>query len=214
MLDRSRSAAYDPEMSIMQPAVAALAQQLALPDTVLARVIPERGAFEYASGTLEILVLVLTALGLATLVWVLLTVRKAVMRMEHSLKVIVDGAKPILVHATAVAQDTRKTVARLSEDVERVTDAAATVSEQLLDAAETTARRIDEVNAVLDVVQDELENVAISSVAAMKGVRVGATEMASALGNRNGRRKVSRSARARLEARRRQDALPDEVEPG
>ena len=219
LLDRPCSDAYDPAMIITHASTTPLLQAAAPPDTVVTRIVQDPRIFDYASGTLEIVVLLVGAIALGTLVWALVVLTQTVRRLEKTIKSLADDSRPILTHATAIANDARKTVASISDDVGRVSDAAAAESEQLLDAAEVTARRIDEVNAVIDVVQDELEQVAISSVAAMRGVKVGATEMASALGGRpNGRRRVPRSVREELAARRRAAELPeefpDEVEPG
>jgi methyl-accepting chemotaxis protein len=218
LLDHPCSDAYDHEMNIMPVSTTPLLQVTALPDTVLTKIVQDPSVFDYASGTLEILVLLVGAIALSTLVWSLIVFTRTIRRLEKTIKTMADDSRPILKHATAIADDARKTVASIREDVGRVTEAAALVSEQLLDAAEVTARRIDEVNAVIDVVQDELEQVAISSVAAMRGVKVGATEMASALGGRqNGRHRVPRSVREELASRRRAelpDEFPDEVEPG
>ena len=219
LLDHSCSDAYDPEMIITPVSTTPLLQATVLPDTVLAKVVTDPGFFDYASGTLEIVVLLVGSIALATMVWSLIVFTRAVRRFEKTMKTMADDSRPILRNATAIAEDARKTVAIVREDVGRVTEAAAMVSEQLLDAAEATARRIDEVNAVIDVVQGELEEVAISSVAAMRGVKVGASEMASALGGRpNGRHRVPRSVREELASRRKAaqlpDEFPDEVEPG
>jgi hypothetical protein len=195
-----------------------LLQAAARPDTVLTKIVQDPSFFDYASGSLEIVVLLVGAIALATLVWSLIVLTRAVRGLERTIKTMAEDSRPILKHATAMADDARKTVASIREDVGRVTEAAALVSEQLLDAAEVTARRIDEVNAVIDVVQNELEEVAISSVAAMRGVKVGASEMATALGGRpNGRHRVPRSVREELASRRAAelpDEFPDEVEPG
>jgi hypothetical protein len=51
-----------------------------------------------------------------------------------------------------------------------VTDAAGAIGATLLDAAEITTRRVDDVNAVLDV-PDELEDTALFAVAAVRGAR-------------------------------------------
>ena len=73
--------------------------------------------------------------------------------------------------------DARAVVTIVRSDVERVSDAAHALGEQLRDAADTTMRRVDDVNAVLDVLQDELEDTALTAVSAIRGVRAGAVEL-------------------------------------
>ncbi len=189
-----------------------LLQQVTLPDTLITRVVPERGVFEYASGILEVVVLFLAAIALATFVWSFISLQRVASHAERTLRTLVDDARPILKHATAAASDARETIAQLRADVEKVTDAAAEVSGQLLEGAEVTAQRIDEVNAVLDVLQDELERTAISSVAAVRGMRVGVAEMASALGGGSRKARSKRSARGASRTRHRESDFDSETD--
>ncbi len=149
-------------------------QAASAPDTIVARMISERGVLDWTSGILQLVVLVLGVATLVTLVALLVTVRRGVVEMTGMLKEFAAEARPVIASATAVANDAREVVAMLRTDVERVTDAASAVSEQLIEAAETTARRVDDVNAVLDVLQSELEDTAISAAAVVRGVRIGA----------------------------------------
>jgi hypothetical protein len=75
------------------------------------------------------------------------------------------------------------------------------------EAVDVTAQRIDEVNAVLDVVQDELEDAAITAITAVRGVRLGARELLSHLPRRR------RKKRRRGEGRPRDDDRPEIDQP-
>ena len=78
----------------------------------------------------------------------------------------------------------------IKTDVARVSDAAGAVTAQLVGVADVTSQRIDQVNAVLDVLQAELEGVAIGTVSAIRGVRVGTKALTDSLGRRgNGARR-------------------------
>lgn len=155
-----------------------------LPDTIVTRTIPQRDLFDWTSGTLQIIVLVLGIGLLVTLILLLLSLRSAVQKVNRSLEKLTAETGPLISRATAIVGDAREVVAMVRTDVERITDAASLISEQLIDAAETTSQRIDEVNAVLDVLQTELESTAIGTVAAVRGVRVGARTLADNLGSR------------------------------
>lgn len=151
-----------------------LLQAVTRPDTIIARTIPERGLLDWTNGILQFIVLVAGIVMLAALAWLLVTVRRSVLEMNSLLKQLAAETRPLIASATAVATDARAVVSTVRSNVERVTSAASAVSEQLLHAAETTADRVDEVNAVLDVLQEELEDTAIATVAAVRGVRIGA----------------------------------------
>lgn len=161
--------------------VPSLLQAVSTADTIIAKTLPVRGVLEWTSGILQILVLLLGIGVLAAAIVLLIGIKKALDKIETSVEKLTAETRPLLASATGIANDAREVVAMVKIDVERVTDAAAAISEQLLDAAETTARRVDEVNAVIDVLQAELEHTAISTVAAVRGVRVGAAALGSPL---------------------------------
>lgn len=161
-------------MSYVTQVPLALLQALTRADTIVARTIPERGLLDWTNGILQFVVLLVGLVMLAALVWLLITVRRSVMEVNGLLKQMAAESRPLIATATAIAADARAVTATLRKNVERVNDAAGAVSAQLLYAAETTADRVDEVNAVLDVLQAELEDTAIATVAAVRGIRIGA----------------------------------------
>lgn len=156
-----------------------LLQVSSLPDTIVTRTIPDRGVLEWTSGLLQILVLLLAVGALVALILLLRAVRDGVLKLNGTLDRLAADTRPMLTDASAIVRDARDTVATVKRDVAVVTDAAAAIGDTILDAAEVTARRVDEVNAVLDVVQDELEETAITAIAAVRGVRLGAHALAS-----------------------------------
>ena len=168
-------------MSIVSALPARLLQAAAFPDTIIARTIPERGMLEWTSGVLQIVVLILGIGVLIATVLLILSLRAGVRKFNETVDRLATDTKPLLASATAIVVDAREVVAMLRTDVVRVTDAAEALSEPLLTAADRTARRVDDVNAVLDVLQDELEDTALSAVSAIRGVRVGASEFTAGL---------------------------------
>ncbi|AMW04855.1 DUF948 domain-containing protein [Gemmatimonas phototrophica] len=167
-----------------------LMQVVSLPDTIIARTIPDRGVLEWTSGILQIVVLLLAVGALVVFILLLAALREGVKKLNASLERIATDTRPILANANAIVGDARDMVATVKRDVQVVSDAAAAVGDTILDAAEITAQRVDEVNAVLDVIQDELEETAITAVTAIRGVRLGANEMLSRLpGGRRKRRR-------------------------
>ena len=159
----------------------------AIRDTIVTRTIPQRDLFDWTSGTLQIIVLILGIGLLVTLILLLLSLRSAVQKVNSSLEKLTAETGPLIKRATGIVDDAREVVAMVRTDVERITDAASRISEQLIDAAETTSQRIDDVNAVIDVLQTELESTAIGTVAAVRGVRVGARALSDNLSSRTRR---------------------------
>lgn len=166
-----------------------LLQAVALPDTIIARTIPDRGVLEWTSGVLEIVVLLLAVGSLASLILLLMAMREGLRRLNGTLERLTNDTQPMLANARAIVADARDMVATVKRDVGVVSEAAGTMGETILDAARITAQRVDEVNAVLDVVQDELEDTAITAIAAVRGVRLGAQELLTHLPRRRGKRR-------------------------
>ncbi len=175
-----------------------LMQAATVPDTIVARTVPVRGMFEYTSGTLQILVLLLGIGVLVALVLLLMTLRAGIEKLQNSVERLAGDVRPLIKSANAVVGDARAVVTKVRTEVERVSDAAGAVTDQLLYAAEVTAERVDDVNAVLDVLQDELQDMALTTVSKVRGVSVGAQLISAAFGRgkRSGKRRRSRVARA------------------
>lgn len=171
-----------------------LLQALSLPDTIVTRTIPDRGVLEWTSGLLQILVLLLAVGALAGLIMLLKAMRESVNSLNTTLARLSTETQPLLANATAMVGDVREMVTMVRRDVEQVTDAAAAISDELLYAAESAAKRVDDVNAVLDVLQDQLEDSAISAVSALRGAQLGARAFTSELTGKRRRTSATRAA--------------------
>jgi len=185
-----------------------LLQSVTLPDTIIARTIPDRGVLEWTSGLLEILVLLLAVGALASLILLLTAMRDGVKKLNGTLQGLTDETRPMLSSARAIVEDARDMVATVKRDVGTVSGAAAAMGDTIREAADVTAQRIDEVNAVLDVVQEELEETAITAMSAVRGVRLGAREMLAHLPRRGRKRRRRPAETERDEDQTETDRLP------
>ncbi len=158
-----------------------LQQTLPVRDTIVVRTIPEQGFLDWTNGVLELVVLLLAVGALLVMIKLMLIVGKTMSEMTTTVDRLTRDFRPLLEQATALASDARETIGLLREDVERVGNAAAAISDELLNAADSTARRVDDVNAVLDVIQAEFEDSAISAMSTIRGLRTGAAGVASRL---------------------------------
>ena len=162
-----------------------LLQAAQLPDTLPVKVIRgETTWYDITSGTLQLVVLVLAVFVLGALAWMLISLKKGLDSLKGTVDKLYTDTKPIIAQVNHVAGDAREVVAMLRTDVERITNAAGELSEQLLDVAAVTERRMDDINAVIDVVQGELEETVLSTAATLRGVRVGSRAVAGALSPR------------------------------
>lgn len=184
LLDPVPSAGYDPSMSFPFD-VSALLQAAVIRDTIVTILVPEpRTAFDYASGTLQILVLIVGLIALGAMGALSLTLRKSVMALQATVDKLAVDVKPLLIQATRVSEDAHDIVKTVRREVDKIADATSEVSERLLDLSDAAEDRIDSVNALLDVMQDEVQNTAISAAATLRGARVGAVALGAVLGLR------------------------------
>jgi methyl-accepting chemotaxis protein len=182
-------------MAFASPPSSWLLQAASVSDTLIARTIPQRDFLDWTNGILQFTVLLLAVGALVLFILLLMALREGVKRLNTTVDGLVAEARPLLTRANDMVGDARAMVALVREDVERVSDAAGAITDELLGAAERTAERVDEVNAVLDVLQDELEDTVLSAAAAVRGVRAGSQMLAGALLRPRRRRRRPRPER-------------------
>lgn len=184
LLDPVAGYGYDQAM-VLSLGFMPLVQASVIRDTIVTLTMPaQRTAFDYASGTLQILVLVVGLIALASMALMTLTLRKAVVSLQGTVERLSADAKPLLSQATRVSEEVRDVVKTVRGEVNRIADASAELSERMLDLSDAAETRINEVNALLDVLQDEVEDTALSAAAAVRGARVGAVALGAAFGLR------------------------------
>lgn len=145
-----------------------------LPDTLVTKqVTAEPGIFtkitSIASGLMTIALLVL-AVALTPAAW---NFRKTYQKVNHLLDTIYGDIQPLVRSAGAVAEDAREIVAIVKGDVRQVQQTVSAANSRLLDAVRRTEARIDEFNALLEVVRDEAEDAFVSTASTVRGVRTG-----------------------------------------
>jgi uncharacterized protein YoxC len=176
-----------------------LLQRAAPADTIVALTMPaERTLFDVASGSLQLVVLVLGVAALGALVALLLGLRRTMTGLEAQLASLRQEATPLLTRLNDVAADARVVTARLRTDVERVSTAANRLGDTLERAAERTSRRLAAVDRTLAVAQGEVEESVLVASQLLRGVRVGALEWLTG----------SRAGPARRSAREEPEAVP------
>lgn len=151
-------------------------------DTIVTLTMPaERTAFDLASGTLQIIVLLVGLVALIAMAVTALALKKVIDKLEGTIERLAADAKPLLHQATRTTEEARDLVKRVRTEAERLAEATGSVSERLLDVSEAAGERLDQVNALLDVLQDEVQETALSAAATVRGMRVGAVALGAAL---------------------------------
>ena len=189
LLDRASGPAYDPRMDT-GPLLPLLQAAVVTRDTIVTLTMPaERTAFDLASGTLQIIVLLVGLVALVAMAASAIALRTAILKLQETVDRLAADAKPLLAQATRVSEEARDVIKLVRAEAEKVVVVTGEVSERLLDVADAAEERVDRVRALFDVMQTELESTALSAAASMRGWRVGAAALGDALAGRRAQRR-------------------------
>ena len=159
----------------MQTGVELLLQTVAaLPDTIYTKQIAEEPSLwqkvtSAASGVMTITIIVLTV-ALVPAAW---NFRKSYKKVSEMLDKIYGDINPLMRHASAIADNVDYISTSIRVDVQQVSQTVAAVNQRLQQAVSAAEDRINELNALLDVVQEEAESAFVTTASTIRGVRTG-----------------------------------------
>ena len=150
----------------------------ALPDTLYMKTVEvDRGWFETVTGIASGL-MTLTLMGLSI---VLAPAAWSFWRTFRKVREIIDrvyaDVTPITHHASSIADNLDYITTSIRTDVQQVNATIASANRRLHQAVELTETRLNEFNALLQVVQQEAEQAFVSTASAVRGVRTGAAAL-------------------------------------
>lgn len=155
---------------------AELLQQVArsLPDTIYTKqVVAEPGLWEKiistASGVMTITVIILTV-ALVPAAW---NFRKSYKKISEMLDKIYGDINPLMRHASAIADNIDYITTSIRVDVQQVSQTVAAVNQQLQQALASAEDRMKQLNALLDVIQEEAESAFVTTASTIRGVQTG-----------------------------------------
>jgi hypothetical protein len=166
--------------------VASLAQAVAR-DTVV--VIPAQGGWhgwvDTLSGIAQIVIaLALIGIGVLTLAILLLSWKlyKKVKAAAEKLRIDVD---PAVRNAIAASESARAMVATVQGNVAEISRTVSSANERIGRVVESAETRAADLNALLDVAQQEAEELFVRTASTLRGVKAGAGEFRRTRGVRN-----------------------------
>ena len=145
-----------------------------LPDTIYTKqIVSEPGTWgkitSAASGVMTITVIVLTV-ALVPAAW---NFRKSYKKTSDMLDKIYGDINPLMRHASAIADNVDYISTSVRVDIQQVSQTIAAVNQRLQQAVSTAEDRIKQLNALLDVVQEEAESAFVTTASTIRGVRTG-----------------------------------------
>ena len=146
-----------------------------LPDTIVTKQVETNPGWfskftSIASGLMTVALLVLTVF-LVPAAW---RFRHTHKKISEMLDRVYGDINPIMRHASTIVDNVDYITTSMRVDVQTLRQTLATANEQLVRASKQTERRLQELNALLDVVQTEAEDVFVSTASTLRGVREGA----------------------------------------
>lgn len=141
----------------------------ALQDTVFTAV--SRDGLQTASDISLVVMAVGSGVVLIAVAIILLQIRKL-------LRTLTAQIKPVTERARVAAENVEYISAMVREDIQKVNDSIGAITDRLNDASDHMEERVQEFNALMEVVQGEAERVFIDTAAAVRGVQAGARSIA------------------------------------
>src|SRR3982751_1311260 len=153
----------------------------ALPDTVFTKqVAAVPGPFDRITGIASGLLTIAFFVFVAAAVPAAWNFRKSYRRVNQLLERIYGDINPIMRHASSVADNINYITTSIRADVQQINATIAGANERLQRAVMVTERRLGDFNALLQVVQEEAEQMFVSTASAMRGVRTSASALSEA----------------------------------
>lgn len=146
----------------------------ALTDTIYTKqVVAEPGLWSkvtsVASGIMTITVIILTV-ALVPAAW---NFRKSYKKVSDMLDKIYGDINPLMRHASAIADNADYISTAIRVDIQQVSQTVAAVNQRLQQAASAAEARINQLNALLEVVQEEAESAFVRTASTIRGVQTG-----------------------------------------
>ena len=155
----------------------------ALPDTVFTKQIASvPSTFDRITGIASGLLTIAFFIFVAAAVPAAWNFRKSYRRVNKLLDRIYGDINPIMRHASTVADNISYITTSLRADVQQINATIAGANERLQQAVLITERRLGDFNALLRVVQEEAEQMFVSTASAVRGVRTSASALSEAAG--------------------------------
>jgi len=121
----------------------------------------------------------------------LIELRKLLIQLNAITKTLDEDGKPALVSLRSVVDDASDVVATVKSEVEGLAETSKDIRKRAERAAASIDDRLHDIEALVDVVQEEVEETALDVAAAVRTTRRGGKlfrRMKRALGRRGGRR--------------------------
>jgi uncharacterized protein YoxC len=137
----------------------------------------ERGWFATVVAVANVLMSVTMLVLAAALVPAAWNFRKSYAKVSDLLDKVYGDVNPLMRHASAIADNVNYITTSVRTDVQQVNATIAGANQRLQQAVALTEHRLNEFNALLEVVQQEAETMFVATASTVRGVRTGAAAL-------------------------------------
>ncbi len=120
-----------------------------------------------------IAVLVL-GIGLIVLARAVLRAKQSLDRLDSALETLTRDARPVMDRARAIGENLNFIAMSVRKEVDRVGETIELANQRLEDAIDSAEERVQELGALIDVVQGEVQDTLLTATSAIRGIRTGA----------------------------------------
>ncbi len=172
-------------------------------DTAANHIVVERGWLANAANIGEIVVSILVVVMLITIVILLLALKRALDELAKLAKGAYEPVHAVIRDAREVTSEVKRLTQTVEAPVKRIVGTMDEASHRVRSAMDRAEDRLERLDALAGIVQDQAEGIVVKSASIARGVRVGGAALTAALfARRNGkskRRQRERAMRAREE---------------
>lgn len=118
-----------------------------------------------------IIAVIVLGVGMTFLARAIFRIMRSLQKLEAALDTIGKDARPVLDRARAIGENLNFIAMSVRKEVDRVGDTIAFANERLEDAVEAAEERVQELTALIDVVQGEVEDTVITATSTLRGIR-------------------------------------------
>src|SRR5690242_19538205 len=147
----------------------------ALPDTIFTKQIAATpSVFDQVTGIVSGLLTIAVCVFVIAAVPAAWNFRKSYKRINKLLDRIYGDINPIMRNASSIADNVNYISTSIRADVQQINATIAAANARLQDAVSVTERRLGDFNALLQVVQEEAEQLFVSTASAIRGAKTSA----------------------------------------
>lgn len=116
-------------------------------------------------------VVLIFAIGMIVLSRAVFRIVRSLAKIEAAIDAVARDAGPALDRARAIGENLNFIVMSVRKEVDRVGDTIAIANDRLEEALDAADERVQELSALIDVVQGEVEQTVLSATSTLRGIR-------------------------------------------